>query len=382
MDARWWEFPGPAAFLRAAWEDVRGGKNVVLALPATVPPGLRDALAALVRQAELWAWRDFPAGDGRGGPAALVEQLHQRFAPPRVAGAVLSADTLAGDPRLADTMIWVEGVTATCWPAWRAFLGQYERACQMHPEQGRGLFCVPLTGEVAGQMPAPAVALSVRRWWGVVGAVDLLLDLSLHSDDRPAPALHRRLALAVACELSGTDAPLARSLARLELRQLLEPEDFLRAEAARRGWTAVLAGRPSWEDGIIDAVNGENVVHSVALAVRGDAAGLRRRIWQAEVAVLYPFLEEQRLQLLPRLRSYLRLPVETPYGPVDDIYDLELGQLVHFLRGRNLPREVWRLLNLLTDMRHALAHLRPVPVEYLFVDDLLRKPRESRRERG
>jgi len=165
----------------------------------------------------------------------------------------------------------------------------------------------------------------------------------------------------------------------LGLRELLEPQEFLRAEAARRGWNAARARRPNWEDGLIDAVNGEDVVHSVALASRGDEAELRRRIWQAEVAVLYPFLEEQRLQLLPRLRPYLRLPVETAYGPVDDIYDLELGQLVYFLRGRNLPRELWRLLTLLTDMRHALAHLRPVPIEYLFVDGLLREPRESRR---
>ena len=122
MDAEWWELPGPAAFLRTAWEDVRGGKNVVLALPATAPAGLRGGLSALVRQAEMWAWRDYPAGDGAGSSAALVEQLHQRFAPPKGGGVVLlSADTLAADPRLADTVIWVEGMTATSWPASRLF---------------------------------------------------------------------------------------------------------------------------------------------------------------------------------------------------------------------------------------------------------------------
>jgi hypothetical protein len=375
MDAHWWELPGPAAFLRAVWGDVRGGKNVVLALPATVPPGLRDGLATLVRQAEMWAWRGFPGGDGVGGPAALAEQLHLRFAPPKASGGILSAGTLAGDARLADTLIWVEGMTAACWPAWRAFLGQYERASQMYPEQGRGLFCVPLTGQVAGQVPEPGVALSVRRWWGVVGGLDLQLDLSLREDGRSMPALHRRLALAVACELSGTDAALARALAGLPLRQLLEPRDYLRAEAARRGWNAVQARQPCWEDGLIDRVGGEDTVHSVVLAMRGDDAALRRRLWQAEVAVLYPFLEKERLQLLPRLRPYLRLPVETTYGSVDNICDLELGQLVYFLRGRNLPRQLWRLLNLLADMRHALAHLRPVPLDCLFVDELLRESR-------
>jgi hypothetical protein len=371
MDAYWWELPGPAGFLRSVWEDLRGGKSIVLALPATVPPGLRDGLAAFVRQAETWAWRDFPAGDGARSPAVLAEDLHRRFAPPKP-GGVLSAGTLAGDPRLADTVIWVEGMTATAWPTWRAFLGQYARASQMRPEQGRGLFCVPLVGPVAGQAPQPDVALGVRRWRGIVSGLDVQLDLARRADDHPMPALHRRLARAVACDLAGSDAALARALTALDLRQLLEPEEFLRAEAARRGWDAALASRPRWEDGLLDGVNGEDSVHSAALALCGDGGALRRRIWRAEVAVLYPFLEEQRLRLLPRLRPYLRLPLETTYGTVDDVHELELGQLVYFLRGRNLPRDVWRLLTLLTDMRHALAHVRPVPVEYLFVEELLR----------
>jgi hypothetical protein len=261
------------------------------------------------------------------------------------------------------------------WPVWQTFLGQYERASQMNPEQGRGLFCVALTGSVAAQAPEPAVALSVRPWRGVVGALDVLLDLSQRAEGPRVPALHRRLALAVICELAGSDAVLARGLAGLDLRQLLEPEAFLRAEAARRGWDALQARHLSWEDGLIDGVNGTEIVHSAALAIHGDGATLRRRVWQAEVAVLYPFLEDQRLQLLSRLRPYLRLPVETTYGRIDDICDLELGQLVYFLRGRNVPRELWRLLNLLTDMRHAPAHLRPVPVEYLFADELLRGDR-------
>ena len=37
--------------------------------------------------------------------------------------------------------------------------------------------------------------MSVRRWWGVVGTVDLLVDLSRHGDGRPMPAWHRRLVL-------------------------------------------------------------------------------------------------------------------------------------------------------------------------------------------
>jgi hypothetical protein len=369
MDEKWWTLPGPAAFLRAAWDDLRDGKNVVLALPTTAPAGLRDALAALVRQAELWAWRDFVAGDGDGGPLVLVERLHRQLAPPLQTAALLSAATLAADPRLADTVIWVEGMTAACWPAWRDLLSQYERACQARPEQGRGLFCVPLTGNV-GRTPEPAVALRVLPWRSAVGGIDILLDLSMRENGEALSPLHRRLAQEVACELALTDAALARALHRLDLRTLLEPTEFLRAEAGRRGWDARLARQPSWEEGLLDVVDGEEVVHSAVLAIRGEDDELRRRVWRAEVRVLFPFLEEQRLRLLPRLRPHLRLPVQTTYGPVHDAFDLELGQLVHFLRGRNLPTGLWRQLTRLADMRHDLAHLRLVPVESLFAEEL------------
>jgi hypothetical protein len=276
VDSCWWELPGPRAFVRAVWEDLQAGKNVVLALPATTPPGLRDALAATVRQNELWAWRDFPVPEGRKSAADLAEGLHMRFAPPDRVGALLSPTTLAGDSRLTDTLIWVEGITLDCWTVWSDFLIQYQHACRSRLEPGCGLFCVPLIGSLARQIPQPDVALSVRRWRGVVGPIDLLLDLSLSPGGLAIPTLHRRLALAVACELAGSDAVLARELIRRDLRQLLEPLDFLRTVALSRNWSEACVRQPSWEEGLLDSVAGVEEVHSAVLALRGEEDAVRR----------------------------------------------------------------------------------------------------------
>jgi hypothetical protein len=257
------------------------------------------------------------------------------------------------------------------WPVWREFLGAFQHACNAQAEWARGLFCVPLCGPLAAEA-AGDVALTVRRWRGVVGPLDLSLDLARLVDDRPENPLHRKLRLALALELAGSDAALARELVRLELLTLIEPHQTLVQAALRRGWAGDGLAKAGWEDGVMDDFDGAEWVHPAVQAVRGDVAAVRRRVWRAEVGVLYPFVEEQRLRLVPQVRPFLRLPVETSYGPVEDAADLELGQLVYFLRGRKVPPPLWRVLTRLKDMRHALAHLEPVPAECLFAEEVLR----------
>jgi hypothetical protein len=371
MDEQWWQLPGPSGFLRRVAQDLSGGKNVLLALPALVPEGLREALAGQVRRNDLLTWREVPARLGDGGLALLVERLHEQFAPPESPGAILSAATLANAPSFVGMVVWVEGMDQGVWPVWREFISQYQHACNGRAEWSRGLFCVPLAGSLAVEA-APDVALTVRRWRGVVGPLDLSLDLARQMDGRPENPLHRKLRLALALELAGPDAVLARELARLELLTLIEPTETLAQVAARRGWTADGREKPAWEAGMVDDFDGAEWVHAAVEARQGDVAAVRRRVWRAEVGVLYPFLEEQRLRLVPQVRPYLRLPVETSYGTVRDAADLELGQLVHFLHGRKVPQPLWRVLTRLRDMRHELAHLRPVPAECLFAEEILR----------
>ena len=104
--------------------------------------------------------------------------------------------------------------------------------------------------------------------------------------------------------------------------------------------------------------------------MKGDLDEIQHRIWRGQVTVLFAFVEEMRRRILPRVRSYLRLPVETTYGIVSDADDLEVGQLLYFLRGMRLPNKLWGQLKLLTDIRHSLAHLQPVSHETLCSEDL------------
>jgi hypothetical protein len=367
MDPRWWALDGPACFADVVVEDLRGGRNVVLVLPDGAPDGLRDAVGERVRRNELWAWRTYRAASDGADAVAPAEALHRRFAPTQDPGALRNPATLAAAPPLRGLIIWVEGIDAVCWPAWRDFLTRYQHACAGRLEEDRGLFCVPLPCSFGGPV-TPDVALSVRRWRDALGRSDLQLYLTRLLAGRPVPALHRQAAISVGTELASGDLQLARELAALELRDLLDPMVFLRDYGVRQGWgeepAGVHAGQARW-------VDGREVIHSAVLALKGDQTGLRHRIWRGQVGVVYPFIEEQRIALLPQVQGFLRFPLQTTYGIVHEIEDLEVGQLAHFLRATRLPQRLWRLLLTLTRMRHALAHLEAVPAECLFSPEVL-----------
>ena len=147
------------------------------------------------------------------------------------------------------------------------------------------------------------------------------------------------------------------------MESVLAPSDALLQYACGRRWNT--ATPTSWENGTLDGPSDRPIVHSAILAVAGDDSGsLRRRIWAAQAAVLLPCVEARRIELIPRCRQYLRLPLETDTGKViTDPLDLEIGQLTWCLDRRQTPLTIKRQLEFLRDVRNKLAHLEPIEPE-------------------
>jgi hypothetical protein len=371
MDRTWWNLPGPCRFVTGVVQDLEGGKNVLLGLPARAPAGLDEAVEAAIRLSDRLRFDRVPAEFASGGVAHLVERLHQLYAPPEDPALVLSVQTLAAAKGMAGRVVWVSGLDAMTWPVWNDFLFRYQHAAHARREWERGLFCVPAAGAVADGELTPDVTVSVRRWRGVVGSLDLMLDLAGRVECLHAHRLHRQLALALAVELAGSDGELGRLLIAQDLLTLLKPAKVLREYAAAAGWTNGTLKRPTWSAGLADEVDGAEVTHAAALAAH-DEPMLERRIWNAQVRVLFPFLEQERVRLAPIIQPFLRLPVPTPNGLIYDLYDLELGEMYHHLRTSGLPQETKDRMAVLVEMRHALAHLKPVPERCLYDARLLR----------
>jgi hypothetical protein len=270
--------------------------------------------------------------------------------------------------------MWVDHLDAGRWPVWARFFSQFQHACHARDEDRRGLFCVPLVGGLPAE-PDGDTALAVHRWGQSLTRLDVMLYLDrLLPQAFPSRTL-RQVALAVATELGGADPSLGARLAAMGVQLLADPLALLAEHAAERGWSAGCVERPAWHGGVVEWLDGEERANSAALIAAGDREAVWRRVWQGQVRVLYPFIEEQRVRLVPEVGGFLRFPLETTYGLVDRAIDLEIGQLVYFLRGHRLPDLTWRQLLVLCNMRHSLAHLRPVELRDLMSPEFQRLDR-------
>ncbi len=354
-----WDLPGPANFVRRVTGAFRDGRSACVQFPRHAPGGFPEALRSEYNR-ELF----FEVSPLHCGPADRrrpVDLLFEEFARDAPAGAIRDVRTLTLQSAFCGRLIFLESIAAEDWKAWRQFLVEYEQVCRNVDRLHRTLFFASLDGETATPPLVEDVCQAVFRWSDTLDALDMTLFAASQLAAKSLPALERQLYLSLLAELSGWDTEACSLLASQTLETLLSPSVFLRRLASQRGWSASAPTESWWELGIENSVNGFAERHSAFIALCGDERELDRRIWRAQLRVLFPAIEELRLALLPQLRRFLRFPVQTPFGIVREIEDLEIGQLAHQLLGaRNLDRQTREIILLLKDLRHALAHLEPV----------------------
>ena len=207
------------------------------------------------------------------------------------------------------SVLWIDAtgtdLAATAW-------ADYARRLAEFPDMPR--LCVAMNAACA-EACGEDKRLRRRRWRDFVTPLDaraLVERLGRRSGHRPA---HIVLRSALVAELAGTDLAYAERLSRYPLRRLLETSDHP-----------------------------------------------RERIWAAQVAVLLPLVERERLYLLDARRSFWRLPHTRMDGTeIRSLEDLEIGDMAAQAR-LNGPLIVEReRLNWLRRVRNRLAHNEVVP---------------------
>ncbi|MEZ4702711.1 MAG: hypothetical protein R2834_20425 [Rhodothermales bacterium] len=98
---------------------------------------------------------------------------------------------------------------------------------------------------------------------------------------------------------------------------------------------------------------------------RGVMGEFRRRQWEAQVGVLFPFIEQRRLQLIDLLSHSIPLPTSrSRNGFTQEITrpdELELSNMLDFLRSASgVESELIETVGKLKAMRDALAHQETV----------------------
>jgi hypothetical protein len=165
--------------------------------------------------------------------------------------------------------------------------------------------------------------------------------------DRKEPLASLSAALAV--DLCGWRLDLAAGIARASDADLADP----------LGWLAVQAEAGVEVMGGYCGLSGESIACPLRLLHEGRSGELDRRLWRAQLAAIFPWLEEQRQGAIDRHRRRLGIDDFLRRRGITAIEDIELGGIARQLSGR-IPRSDADRLNALSRMRNALAHRTPV----------------------
>src|SRR5665213_2948796 len=162
----WWTLPGPRSFLARATDELRDGRLVLLLIPEWAPVGICDAVKEALQV---------------GG---YIDELLVDATPPLVQlfryGSIstdegFSLAVLLRTPFFHNRVLWLRGVDATNWPAWREFLNGFQQVSRNQSVTERLLFVVALEGELALSPAENTGGLSVLKWDDCTSDLDIML---------------------------------------------------------------------------------------------------------------------------------------------------------------------------------------------------------------
>jgi hypothetical protein len=215
----------------------------------------------------------------------------------------------------------------------------------------------------------PRNLLRLHSWSGRLDSLNARLHATSLLAGEALPAWQRQVFVAVLAELALWDPAVCEAGAGRGLAGVIAPESWLAELGSARGWSAsddATGSCAAWR-GLRQEFDGCHRLHSAWLAVAGRRSTLLQRVWNGQVAALFPLLERQRRALLKTHGNLLRVPWRTTFGEIEKIADLELNHIAEQLalqRGAGL-RDLCEFVRWLRDIRNDLAHLEPVRASQL-----------------
>lgn len=291
-----WLAPGPSAFLDDVCGDLDGGVVACLELPQTCDEGsLQDAVTSRFG----FMTCEFVGAIPGVRPLRTVSDA-LRLAPGETPSSLRA---LMEGGFLRDHLMWISGLAElpeTDQAAWVQFA---ERVVAYADDTGELVSVVLCSHGDGVPLALPDSArLRVRRWWNVVGRLDLAV-LVTGLTEKVDPVAREEIV-----ELAVDDWVLAIRLASASR----SPSDWVRHCQQRAEELGIddfdLAGIPSrctpknarsaWLRGVVSAVDGSTAFHSGVLAAAGRARDLERRRWASQIRSMLPRIDLLRVALL------------------------------------------------------------------------------------
>lgn len=365
MRQSWWKLPGPSRFVGRIADALRDGSNVIIGLPKHYCAGLEQAVRNEIGENDGWVWRnlDFADSDISSASKPVSFLWNNLFPDDGHNDCLRDLRSLMNSERFEGRIIWLRNISTNLWSEWKQFFEEYSHSCSSRSLISRTLFCVPAEGIESALLPAEDVCLSHVKMLAESSSLDMLLYVT-NLIGKEKPNLLTELTIAAVAKLSLWDPQLADYLTSFEPERIMNPIEILGSFAESRGWTIEDGGEEDaeslWRKGIVNRFDGSFRCHSALMALKREEREVYRRIWSAQVSVLYPFVEENRQAVIERLAKRLKIPYSTRFGVITDIRDLEIGHIFNQLEYIAVDNQLRSFVEQLKNIRDDLSHLKPI----------------------
>lgn len=386
--AYWWNsITGPGNLLNALVTALQA-KNVCLVVPDDLAWRAEMRTAVQHKLHELEGMKKFnlenPIDVADDCPDCddddnIGRYLLQRFARPDIAAGYRRREKIqqyiAENEVLQARLIWVKGMNAAQEKSWLKFCRDYTAGGEK-----AGRFVLECHGTAR---LTPGRNISIIHYDEFVRPQDVLLfdSIYLSRSSTQLPPLWQQYAALLCATLSGGDAQI--SVALMDAMDVRSEEPTLALKALS-------------DDARFLRRGDESGTHILSRVRAGDYGAIEKLIWQAQLQILFPLLELERMDFLARFHHEVEEALQASYydeesgSPrkvkqfdeyVADASDAELGTLYRLTKLRRyddtsqyllyLANESARnRLELLHEMRNSLAHGKACSVSMVadFID--------------
>jgi len=361
MSLSWWDIPGPSRFVRRIDNDLRDRVNVVAALPAGVG---KDWFSFFRRRWHNSQERmDVLGVDGDTRPP--LDILCEAFTTNPAGATSLAA--LVCESGFRGLTIGVLLDNANSVRAWTDFLVEYERECRLIDPLDRAVLLIVTEGAIPQILPPQETHLRVHVYDGYARPHDCFMYAWVLIGAAEKQAWRTELKMALCAQLAQWDHRLCEELSDRDIGSILRKTTCIGGLPVIPEAYASDNVDEGWARGILQRCDGKAIFHSGWIARNMESRDFERRVWAAQVQVLFPLIEQVRRQAIDRYGSRFPMPVQVGDNElVSDPYELEIAmvrRLVSRLDG--VPGRILRRIDQAYDFRNALAHLEPLTAQQL-----------------
>jgi len=379
----WWDLRWSKRFLSELFENFRTGKNSIIYLPEffinDLDSILRINIETIYRDKFSRTWYSLDLNSVKNNSDSPINIVSQYFD--------LNSRNIkfiVDNKMFMDKIIWIPCINNNLWQNWKEFIEEYADYCRNHGESDRDtIFCIKLQGNNKFDFPSNPI-IKNYTWQDYVikqKLIDDIFDIYFFTAsifNKNFSGLKKKLIISTIAHLALWDPEVSDRL--MDNGDIENPFPVLENIAKERKWDSIDSNSSeAWDKGIKNRIDGKEKIHSAYLAIQKGIQELNIRIWNAQMEVLLPFIEQKRKELLDKLINQLKPPFSVKRDgetvSLNNIYDLRIGDIPWQITEKEKKSEYFRYSNdakfvkksatILSSIRNALAHIEPLNEELM-----------------